>query len=321
MSEKRGCFKVGCLGCLGVTAVVLLVLAFLFVLGAVTGGGETRIEPIDRSQTLPQGPRPVVPETTPPEPGTTVRLIDHEIDVAEPGRVILDLNRGEFEIRAGASGEPIRLEGEYDAGRFDLEESYESYGETGWIYRVSFDQKGVGLRPFIQHDGQDNRVRLILPRDAPIILEGRVGIGQSTLELGGLWIVGVDLDVSVGEHRLSFDEPLAIPMRRFRIDGSVGVLEVDELGNASPREVWIKHSIGETGVDLRGAWRRDAEIDVVCGIGECDVRVPKDVKIDLRRAGVMIGESSGPGRRTEPEPGAPTLKLSVSGSIGEVRVR
>ena len=320
MSEKRGCFKVGCLGCLGVTAVVLIVLAFLLVLGAVTGGGETRIEPIERSQLLPQGPQPVVPETAPSEPGTTVRLIDHEIDVAEPGRVILDLNRGEFEIRAGAPGAPIRLEGEYDAGRFELEESYESYGETGWIYRVSFDQRGVGLRPFIQHDEQENRVRLILPRDVPIVLEGRVGIGQSTLELGGLWIVGVDLDVSLGEHRVSFDEPLAIPMGRFRIDGSVGVLEVDELGNASPREAWIKHSIGEIGVDLRGAWRRDAEVDVVCGIGPCDVRVPKDVNIDLLRAGVMIGESSGPGRRTDPEPGAPTLKLSVSGSIGEVRV-
>jgi len=321
LSEKRGCFKVGCLGCLGVTAVVLLVLAFLFVLGAITGGGETRIEPIDRSQVLPQSSRPVVAEPAPPEPGAMVRLIDHEIEVAEPGRIILDLNRGEFEIRSGAPGEPIRLEGEYDAGHFELEESYESYGETGWIYRVNFDQRGVGLRPFIQRDGQGNRVRLILPRDAPIVLEGRVGVGQSTLELGGLWILGVDLDVSVGEHNLSFDEPLAIPMGRFRVDGSVGVLEIDQLGNASPREVWIKHSIGETGVDLRGAWRRDAEVDIVCGIGECDVRVPKDVKIDLRRAGVMIGESSGPGRRTEPEPGAPTLKLSVSGSIGEVRVR
>ena len=77
MSEKRGCFKVGCLGCLGVTAVALLVLVILFVLGAVTGGGETRIEPIDRSQLLRQGPRPVVPNSARGQrrPSTTPRLL------------------------------------------------------------------------------------------------------------------------------------------------------------------------------------------------------------------------------------------------------
>ena len=154
----------------------------------------------------------------------------HEIDVAEPGRIVLDLNRGSFEIRPGPPGESIRLEGRYDAGRFELTESYETYGETGWTYHVSFDQRGFGIRPFIQHEPSENLVRLIVPRDAPIVLEGRVGIG------------------------------------------------------------------------------------------ECDVRVPQNVNLEVDRASVTLGEASRPHDRPAPEAGSPTLKLSVSGNIGEVQV-
>jgi hypothetical protein len=319
LSEKRGCFKIGCLGCLGVAAVVLLVVVVLVVLGLLTGGREGRIEPFDRAQPIRAAGSPGTAGAEPSE-GPDRELVAHEIDVAEPGRIVLDLNRGSFEIRPGPSGEPIRLEGRYDAGRFNLTESYETYGETGWTYRVSFEQRGFGIRPFIQHEPDENRVRLIIPRDAPIVLEGRVGVGESELELGGLWLLGVDLDIGIGEHTVSFGEPLPIPLGRLRLDASIGALIVDGIGNASPREVWVKHSIGEVGVDLRGPWRRDAEVFVRCGIGECDVRVPRNVDLEMDRASVTIGEASRPRDRPAPEAGQPTLKLSVSGNIGEVQV-
>jgi len=319
LSEKRGCFKIGCLGCLGVAALVVFVIVVLLILGLLTAGREERIEPIDRAYQIRAAGPPGTAEAEPSdEPGQA--LIVHEIDVAEPGRIVLDLNRGSFEIRPGPSGESIRLEGRYDAGRFDLTESYETYGETGWIYRVGFDQRGFGIQPFIQHEGSENLVRLIVPRDAPIVLEGRIGIGESDLELGGLWLLGVDLDIGIGEHTLSFGEPLPIPMGWLRLDGSIGALILDGIGNASPREVWVKHSIGEVGVDLRGPWRRDAEVFVRCGIGECDVRVPRNVDLEVDRASVTIGEASRPHDLSAPEAGRPTLKLSVSGNIGEVQV-
>ena len=250
-----------------------------------------------------------------------IGTIDREIEVAEPGRIVLDLNRGNFEIGPGAEGEPLRLEGRYDAGKFDLTESYESYGETGWIYRLGFDQRGTGLQPFVQHGESHNLLRLVVPTGAPIRLEGRVGIGQSHLQLGGLWLTDVDLEVGIGEHRISFDEPLPVPMSRLRLDTSIGVLQVDRLGNASPSDVWIKHSVGETRVDLEGRWRRDAELFISCGIGSCYVDAPGTANLNIERVGVFIGDSSAPRRTADAIPGKPTLTLSVSGTIGDVRVR
>ena len=322
-SEKRGCFKVGCFGCLGTAGVVLLVVLVLFGLGLATGGGETRIEPLDSSHDLPPVEPPKLPPMVlgDPEEEQPLPMIDHEIDVDEPGRIVLDLHKGSFEVRPGPPGSRLRLEGQYDDGKFELEESYSTYGEKGWTYKVSFDQRGFGIRPLIQTDGLENRIKLIIPRDMPIVLEGMVGIGESELELGGLWLLEVDLDMGIGEHRLSFSEPLPVPMGKMRLDTSIGVIDVDELGNASPRETWIKHSVGETAVDLRGAWRRDAEVSISCGIGECDVRAPRDAKLDLAHVGVAIGESGAPRRREPPPADAPTVRLSVSGTIGEVRVR
>jgi hypothetical protein len=104
--------------------------------------------------------------------------------------------------------------------------------------------------------------------------------------------------------------------------GSVGEIELAGLGNASPREVKISHSAGEVDLDLTGAWQRDAEIDVDLGFGECMLRLPSDVWIDLDSARMGVGEVV---RRDEqdadlPED-APRLAIEVSGSVGELVVQ
>jgi hypothetical protein len=102
----------------------------------------------------------------------------------------------------------------------------------------------------------------------------------------------------------------------------MGELSLTGVGNASPERVELSHRIGSLTVDLRGAWKRDARIDVQCGLGECAVRVPRDVELDLAHASVMLGEESlpRPAEIRPPAEGRPTLHLSVANRIGEVRV-
>ena len=111
-------------------------------------------------------------------------------------------------------------------------------------------------------------------------------------------------------------------MNRFRVDASIGELRVRSLGNASPAFVELDHSIGEVSLDLRGEWRRDAEITARCGIGECGIRLPRDVGVELIRSQIFIGDSDLSALQSAPisVPGAPTLRLDLSGKIGELRV-
>jgi hypothetical protein len=289
----------------------MLVLVIVAILGIVSATREQRFEPVDVVH------RVVSPEELPPS-GSRDPLaapVAHK-----PGRVVLDVTWGSFTIRRGPPGEPIRLEGKYDVAGFDLEESYEPSETNGWTYRLKFKPRGL---QFTFNDNNTNRLRLTIPEGVPFSLEGKIGTGESVVDLGGLWVTDVDLKVGTGSHRFSFEEPTPVPLERFRIDAGIGELRVRSLGNASPATVDISHSIGQIVVDLRGAWQRDADVVTSCGIGECEIRVPRDVGIEVVKTLMFIGESNVAALRdAEPEvAGAPTLRLSLSGRIGEMRVR
>ncbi|MFQ5669676.1 MAG: hypothetical protein ACE5HD_04040 [Acidobacteriota bacterium] len=311
-TKRRGCLKTGCLGCLGVVAVVAVGLLAMLLLALVQGVPETDRESRRLSQAIPAP----VPDMGGTIPGTGAGPL--------PGRVILDVSMARFEIVPGPPGQPIHAEANYDSGSFHLEEAYEPGGEMGWTYRLTFARKVGWMRFLLGGADPENRVRLVLPRGVPISLSGRVGLGESHLELGGLWLSGLALDTGIGEHRISFREPLARPLEEMDLNGAIGELAVRGLGNASPRRLTLRHSVGEASFDLRGPWRRDAEIEVSCGIGECRVRLPDEsIDAEVRQIGWTLGEADlhhVARRRPAPE-GAPHLTVRVSATMGELTVR
>lgn len=300
-SGRRGCFKTSCIGCLIVAGAGMIVVLVIAVLAVLQATRERQMESVDVVRGVPS------PQEIPPDAGA-------------PGRVVLDVSWGSFSVRRGAPGEPLRLDGRYDAAGFELEETYDTEGERGWTYRVRFAPRGMRL--MFNDEDSPNRLRLTLPADMPISLEGRLGTGESDLSLGGLWLVDLDLEVGIGQHRIGFDEPLHSPMNTFRLDASLGDLRVESLGHASPASVEIDHGIGDFFLSLGGDWRRDAEITIRCGVGECDIRVPRAVGVELETASMLIGELDSSELRDWPTtvPGAPTLHLSVSGQVGEVHI-
>jgi len=303
----------GCLGCLAFVGLGVLVLALLLLLPLVL---QPDPEPVNEAF-IPELPPPPVPPDWPSSPeGVTLRP-DAYPGADEALRLQLDLSAGSFRVEPGAAGEPLRVEADYDAARFNLDQAYDSESNT---YRVSFALKGGWLGFFRGSVEGANQIRIIVPPDRPVALVGEIGVGESRFELGGLWVTDVNLDLGVGEHRLLIREPLRAPLKRIAVDGSVGEIDLQGLGNASPAKVEIDQGIGEMSVDLRGAWQRDATVDLDLGIGEVRVRVPKDVAVKVDRASVGLGEAGVHHRRTTPPEGAPTLTLRLSGGIGEIRV-
>lgn len=313
--KSRSCLRYGCLGCLGFVAVFVGAVVVFSLIGLLAGTGGGEVESFQEVQTLPEGSADwdrgseAFPDVGQPLPAGRI------------GRVVLDLSMARFEIVAGGPGESIRIESRYDPKAFHLVPEMTTGEDGGWVYRLHFSRKGGWLTTIRSDNDNDNRVRLILPRDVPFVLEGKIGVGQSIAELGGLWILETDLELGTGEHTLRFDEPLAQPMRAFRLDGSVGQLTVVRLGNASPSDVFVDHGVGEARLDLRGAWARDAELEMRCGIGECGIDVPDRARLELVSSGVWIGESSQSAVRRANErqpPGVPTLRLRSSAKIGEL---
>lgn len=307
----------GCLGCFGLMGLAVAVLAVLVVVPFTVD--RPAPEPVHRQATpeLPPPPEPVAVPPDSPSPGSVTLP---EVPPDEALVVDLDLGMGTFVIEPAAAGEPLQVEADYDEANFELEEGFDAEINT---YRVRFGARGGSVfRWFGDTDASDNRVTVRLPADRPLNLDLDIGVGESTIDLGGLWLIGLELDTGPGEHRLDFSRPLRAPLEALEVDGSVGEVVLANLGNASPARLKVNQGIGDMTVDLHGAWQRDARVSVDLGIGECRVRVPEDVRVDLERSGVGLGETQlrGLSRREPPPEGAPTLTLELTGGIGEMRV-
>ncbi len=330
MSQRKqvpGCLKYGCVGCLSVLALLVVLIFLVSAIHLSSEPEDPRQEQRQAAYDLPEPPQPPrYPSVDEPQVPEVLPLPELEEFPQSPGRVgkvLIDLKMGEFIIRPGPAGEPIRVEADYDASAFELEETFTPSEDGGWTYELSFGgERGLlGMLFGGNRHNVDNRIELIIPRGYPIDIVGEVGIGELEADLGGLWIRRVDVEFGAGDHFVEFSDPLPYPMDSFRADSSVGSVEVRALGDASPRSVEVDHGLGELFLDLKGAWRGDAEIDIDFGIGECLLWLPEDVNVDIERASVSIGESSIDRPRSTPVPeDAPTLTLSMSGSIGEVRV-
>lgn len=308
---KRGCF--GCLILVGLAAVILVALV------AVPFFWEApEPEPVEQQLTR---ELPILPEAGPAAelpPVEGVEVPEEPRPSAGGVEVVLDLDMGRFEIEPAPAGEPLSVEAHYDAAAFELSEAWD---ETARRYTVSFEQRRWMPLWRAGRSGEANEVVLRIPRGYPVALVGAIGVGQSRLELGGLTVSAVELDLGTGDHELSFSEPTPEPVERITLDGGVGELEIRDLGNASPAMVRVEQRIGELDVDLSGAWRTGGTVHLDLGIGECHVGVPLGIGVKLRRATVQVGDVRvGPEVERAPPEGAPVIELDVSTRIGEVRI-
>ncbi len=340
MSERegmRGCFKYGCFGCLSLVAVAV---GFVLLMSAInmSSSSEPTYETSQTEQPLPplppeppEAPEPPAypgegagPEALPPglsaEPSET-RQVELPSLGAPLGTIEVDLDIGDFTIKPGPAGQPIRVEADYDTSKFELREEMVQKPDGTWTYKVNFGSKGGfwGLALGGGNSGQ-NRVEVIIPRGRPIEIKGSIRMGESKTDLGGLWVKNVDLQYKAGDHFIEFREPLPYPMDGFKVDGSMGNLEIRGLGQASPTMVDVKHGMGELFLDLQGDWRRDAKIKARFSMGECKIWLPEKARIDLRRASVSMGESRAAKNQGEIPANWPTLTIDASGSMGELHI-
>jgi len=294
--DGKSWLKYGCFGCLGCLGLLILFVAGMFGVAAL----RARNEQVTKRELRPDLPAPITTPETQPE--TLV-----ELDTVVPGRVVLDLRHSGFFIAPGEPGEPLRVEATFDERSYELVERFEPEADPGWVYEVTFRRKGFSLITAMKEalGGTQPEVYIFLPPDIPFALEidGRQGAVEA--ELGGLWLTSAELDFNQGALEVGFSEPLRAPMEELKIEISMGAIEADSLGNASPAVLEVGFSMGGAEIDLRGQWVQDSQISIDHRMGGGIVRLPDNVLIEgLDRGGLRV--------EPQAEIKLPTLTFSVS---------
>lgn len=301
MAEGRGCLKKSLFGCLGLMAVVIVAsVAFsLWATNMVKNAQETE--------------EPVL------APLADIENLEHQDAfpvwaLGYPGRVIINMQRGEFHITPAERGEPAHVDGRYDPEIHALAENFVMLPDSTWVYQVEFRQIKSGISTWFK-GGPDPRVEVFLPMDTPFALDSLVKQGGIEADLGGLWITDADIRYSQGGFALEFSEPLQEPMRTLAIRGTMGGFAGEGLGNASPSALLVRCGMGGADIDLNGDWRNDCTVDLGVTMGGMSARTPRNVDV------VLNGDpGDGTLRQANEEVPVPVLTIITRMKMGEVDV-
>ena len=275
-------------------------------------------------------------EATPEPISRTIAVADRSADgrdrvVGADGatRLDIELEEGTFEIRPGAAGTDVTVEGAYAKGYYELIEERTPASDRDGPRTL------IQLRPShgflvrlvggaMNGASELNDLTVTIPRDLPIALTLRLRAGESRIDLGGLNLTELEADLSMGSHRLDFSEPLANELRQVRLDGRMGEVRLEHLGNAQALEFEATSRMGSFSADLGGEWDRETvpELSFRMLMGELRLDIPSSVRVAADSQSLaLLGESSQFHRGDESiDPASPTVRLNVSTTMGETRV-
>lgn len=319
MKKLSGWQKLGLfagIGCFSVIAIVVVgfAIAVAYARSTLANLGDTTPTRVERAIEI------QTPTAEAPPPGTKPAA-----SVGGPMKLNVELQEGTFEIRPGEPNGRVQVEGEFSPALYELTERTDNdTGTPRTTIRFRSKSSAPGWARMLAGMGETNQPRLTLriPSAVPIDLSLNVSMGESRIDLGGLTLSELGLELSMGNHEVDFRQPVMAGLVRLRLNTRMGNVSVENLGNARAKSVDASGSMGNLTADLGGDWQpgSEAELSFTQSMGEVRLKVPTKVRLeaDVRNA---EGQKERPADADETtDPKAPLLKVRVSTSMGEGRV-
>ena len=197
-------------------------------------------------------------------------------------------------------------------GAKELLDARFEYSDIEWKPEVEYRLKDkIGNLKISMPDAEDdisindediNKWDIQLNNDIPMDLSIKLGGGEGYYNLSKLQMNS--LEIKLGGGKLDID-----------------------LKNSSLPRLDFKAVAGEATLDLSGKWSNDLDADFVCGFGELNLKLPKNISVSVKASGIM-GNVEAPGfskdgstytndafRKTKV-----TLYIDIFGGIGNVNL-
>src|SRR5262245_10969833 len=323
MKKLSGWQKVGLfagIGCFSFVALLVVgfAIAVFYAKSTFADLGDTTPKQVERTIAIQAQP----PTAEAPLPGTKPAAPTAN----EPMQLQVELQEGSFDIKPGEPNGRVQVEGRFSEALYELTQRTETQNGKART-TIRFRSKAPMWARMLAGMGNDDsnrpRLTLLIPPAVPIELSLNVSMGESRIDLGGLTLSDLGLDLSMGNHEVDFRKPVVDGVTRLRLNARMGNVRVANLGNARAKSVDASGSMGNLTADLGGDWRpgSEAELSFTQSMGEVRVNVPTKVRLeaDVRDAEGQKHDVPGDDAETK-DPKAPMIKMRVSSSMGQARV-
>jgi hypothetical protein len=124
-----------------------------------------------------------------------------------------------------------------------------------------------------------------LSRDYHWNLNLDIGMAQSRIDLSGLPLERLNLDVGASECQIEFSDPNPIPLDQIKIDAGAGDVKLYGLGYANFDDLTFDGGAGSFLLNFEGLkdGRRSVSIDV--GVGSVEIELPHDYPVRVESEG------------------------------------
>jgi hypothetical protein len=197
--------------------------------------------------------------------------------------VMVSIKYGNGFIDLGKSSPENVYQGEFLYKEYRPDIDYELIGDEGHLdIHFSGDVSEGGDEESSRHINSfdklyDNEMMLKLNPDIPLDLDLDFGVIKGDMDLTGLKVQNIDLEVGVSKTNIMFLKPNPITMENFSIEGGVGKLNIEKLGNARIKDFDFEGGIGTYELDFSGEFNENMNARIELGMGKLVLYLSKSV--------------------------------------------
>ncbi len=194
-------------------------------------------------------------------------------------RASLEFVAGTIHVGAGRDDELYRMQLRYDPGRFVPVSRFDAGSGS---LRLGIENAGkAGLR--VSSRAHLDQVAAVELSPAVLLsLDVDLGAANASLELGGLRLGDLRLVTNATQATVSFNRANPIRCSSMTIESGAAGLTLEQLGNSRCETVRISGGMGQTILDLGGAWGQGGTITVKMTVGALTLRIPRTLGVRVR---------------------------------------
>jgi len=208
----------------------------------------------------------------------------------QPTALELDLADARFVIRTVPGDGEIGIDGSAAKLPFKVKRTAREAG--GGVSKETIHCSGTKSRRKGADGTNDgwtyelDTIQVTIPQDRLLDLDLVVHQGQSDIDLGGLTLSAVRIELLSGDHELTFSSPVRRDIDQVQVRASRGEFNLRGLASIRAREFLFRGSAGSWELEFDGNWREepDSVVSFEASMGDLVVRLPSHLK--------LLGDSS-----------------------------
>ncbi|MEW6014622.1 MAG: toast rack family protein [Candidatus Zixiibacteriota bacterium] len=187
----------------------------------------------------------------------------------------IDLAAGNFRLTSEEMPALFRADVTYNPDRLEVFADYRKRGERGYL------EVGSDLFSKFQVDTEDNRWEMELSRSYKTDLKLEFGLCDAFIDLGGVPLTDLNLDIGVAEGKLVFSSPNPTELDNISIEAGAAEFEIEKLLNANFKTLKFDGGVGEFRLEFTGELKTRAQAEISVGLGSAVIYLPRELSVRI----------------------------------------